>query len=258
MTSAFGQTGVCLIPNGWPSLVRLSHLYNTHMPSTRGDAAAIDERGRVATIDVVIADDHPLVLDGLEHLLRRETDMNVVGRATSAFEAIEMVVSKAPSILLVDLQLGGENGLGVIRALRGRSNTRFVIMAGEIGEDEAIEALRLGVHGMLLKTLPSALIIKCLRKVHEGGRWIENASNGRAMDRLLHLNDRSARHPSGLSPRELEITRLIGLGLRNRTIAERLSITEATVKIHLHNIFVKLNVRSRLDLALKVQAGQFS
>lgn len=228
------------------------------MTPNRGDAAAIDERSRAGSIDVVIADDHPLVLDGIEHLLRSEPGVRVAGRATNQAEAVTAVLTHKPSILLVDLELGATSGLNVIRALRGRTTTRFVIMASEIGEDQAIEALRLGVDGMLLKSLPSQLIVKCLRKVHAGGRWTESVSTGRALDRLLQMSEPRTRHPNGLSPREMEIGRLVGGGLRNRAIAEKLKITEATVKIHVHNIFTKLNVRSRVDLALKMQNQQIA
>jgi two-component system nitrate/nitrite response regulator NarL len=232
------------------------------MPSIRGDAAAIDVRLRPAAIGVVIADDHPLVLDGLELLLRRETDVHVLARAATAADAVQAVLTKHPDILLVDLELGGDSGLQVIRDLRGRTSTRFVIMANAVSDEQAIEALRLGVRGVLLKNLPSELILKCLRKVHSGGRWMENTSSGRALDRLLIMseggNGNGNRHSTGLSPRELEIARLVGTGLRNRAIAERLTITEATVKIHVHNIFVKMNVRSRVDLALRVREESFA
>ena len=227
------------------------------MNITRGDAAAADGRERQATgIDIVIADDHPLVLDGFEHLCRQETDIRVVQRATSATDAINAVLARKPSVLLVDLELGEESGLSVIRAIRGRTNTRVILMATDLGEDDAIEALRLGVQGMILKTVPSQLVLKCVRKVHSGGRWMENLSSGRALDRLLQMSESRGRHPGGLSPREMEVARLVGTGLRNRAISKKLAISEATVKIHIHNIFTKMNVRNRVDLALKMQRQQ--
>src|ERR1043166_4737205 len=132
---------------GLPALALLPHK-RIHMNITRGDAAAADGRERQATgIDIVIADDHPLVLAGFEPLGRQETDLRVVQRATSATDAINAVLARKPSVLLVDLELGEESGLSVIRAIRGRTNTRVILMATDLGEDDAIEALRLGVQG---------------------------------------------------------------------------------------------------------------
>jgi DNA-binding NarL/FixJ family response regulator len=223
------------------------------MTVTRGAAAALDAPVRKSQIDIVIADDHPLVLDGFEHLCRPETDITIVSRATTAQDAISAVLTTRPSILLIDLHIGNESGLAVVRAIKDLPNTRVIIMAEVITEEDAIESLRLGVQGMILKSVPTGLVLKCIRKVHDGGRWLENVSSGRALDRLLQMSESRVRHPTGLSPRELEVARLVGGGLRNRAISQKLDISEATVKIHIHNIFAKMNVRSRVDLALKMQ-----
>jgi DNA-binding NarL/FixJ family response regulator len=122
-----------------------------------------------------------------------------------------------------------------------------------LDEDEVLEAIRLGVRGVVLKEMAPRLLVQCLRKVHAGGEWLEKHSVGRALEKILQHEAGAQQLARILTARELEITRLVASGLRNREIAQQLSLSEGTVKLHLHNIYKKLKVDSRLALTLHVQ-----
>jgi DNA-binding NarL/FixJ family response regulator len=205
-----------------------------------------------APIRVVVVDDHPIVLEGLERLFRREGDIEIAARCVNAREALDAVRAHRPDVVLLDLRLPGGNGLDVLDAIRREGlPTRAVLLAGSINEDELVEALQLGARGIVLKEMAPELLVRCLRTVHAGGRWLENDFLGRALEGLLERE--GVARPGGrmaLSPREIEIVRLAASGHHNREIAETLHITEGTVKVHLHNIYEKLGIEGRVELTL--------
>ena len=202
-------------------------------------------------IRIGLADDHAIVLDGLEQVLRLETDFEIVARASDGRAAIESVRLHRPDILVLDLRMPEVDGLGVMRELRDeRLPTKVVLLTAELGEREVMDAIRLGVGGVILKSMASRLLVQCIRKVHAGGQWLEKESVGRAIQRMLTAEDSMTRAGKILSAREIDVVRMIGKGLRNKQIAEQLFISEATVKIHLHNIYGKLNIASRVELSL--------
>ncbi len=200
-------------------------------------------------IRLVLADDHLIVLEGLEQLFRNEPDFEVVATCSGGSAAVEAVARHRPDVLVLDLRMPGVDGLEVIRRLQasGEIPTRVVLLTGSIREEEATEAIRLGVDGVILKEMASRLLVECVRKVHAGERWLERGSFGGALERALR-REAAASELSALTAREIEIVRLVGRGLRNREIAERLYITEGTVKGHLHRIFEKLDVETRSAL----------
>jgi DNA-binding NarL/FixJ family response regulator len=160
-----------------------------------------------------------------------------------------------PDVLLVDLRMPGRSGLGVVRELaRQGSEVRVVLMASELNHDDAVEALKLGVQGVVLKDLAPRLLVQCVRKVHGGERWIERQSLGGVLDAMV--GDRLGRldQSRGLTEREREVIQLVAEGMRNREIAAKLRITEGTVKIHLHHVYKKLGVGSRLELMMRVRS----
>jgi len=201
------------------------------------------------TIRVALADDHPLFLNGLEQLLALEPDIEVVARCVDGEETLRAVRELKPDVLLLDLQMPGKDGLAVLRELSGgRSPTRVVLLTAAVHEDHLLEALRLGVRGVVLKEMAPRLLIRCLRKVHAGERWVEVKSTAQALDKLLQREEGSRAAAGVLTQREIEIVRLVAGGLQNKEIAARLSITEGTVKVHVHSIYVKLKVSTRLGL----------
>ena len=202
-------------------------------------------------IRLVLADDHPIFLGGLADLFRPEKDITVLAACRTGEEALEAVRAHRPDVLVLDIRMPGLDGLGVLRALRQEKlPTRTVLLTAELEEREALEAFRLEVQGVVLKEMAPQLLVQAVRKVHAGEPWFERQSLRRALDRLL-LREAGARQIAGLlTSRELELVRLVAHGLRNRVIADRLCISEATVKDHLHNVYEKLQVDGRVALTV--------
>lgn len=202
------------------------------------------------TIRVALADDHPLILDGLEQLLRLEPDFSVVARCADGAEALAAVEQHRPDILILDLQMPGVDGLQVLRALEAQgSDTRVVVLTGVLDDQQIVAALRHGVRGVVVKSMAPSLLLRCLRKVHAGERFLEHESTSLAIDSLLRREEGAREAARLLTARENEIVRMVSSGMRNREIAERLVVTEGTIKTHLHNIYQKLGVESRLELS---------
>ena len=202
-------------------------------------------------IRIVLADDHAIVLDGLEQLFRLEPEFEVVARSTTAETAVKAVHEHRPDILVLDLVMPGHDGIWVLRELSEMNlPTRTVLLTAHVEENRLVEAIRLGVWGVVLKEMAPRMLMECVRKVHAGEKWLEQQSVARAMERVQKRESEIDRLTRLLTPRELEIVRLASEGLRNKEIGERLSITEGTVKIHLHNIYEKLGVTGRPQLIL--------
>jgi Response regulator containing a CheY-like receiver domain and an HTH DNA-binding domain len=202
------------------------------------------------TIRLVFADDHPIVLDGLADLFRSQKDCQVVARCTSGTETLDAVRTHQPDLLILDVRMPGMSGIDVLRQMRKEKlDTKVVLLTANLDEEEVLEAVRLGVKGVVLKEMAPRLLIQCVRKVHEGGQWIEKTSIAKALDRMLRREAAITEVSMILSPRESEIVRLVAKGLRNKEIGEVLSISEGTVKIHLHNIYQKLDINGRIELS---------
>jgi DNA-binding NarL/FixJ family response regulator len=202
-------------------------------------------------IRLVIADDHPLVLDGLERLFQADPDFTVVARCRDGDEALRAAREHRPDLLILDIRMPGRDGLAVLREVRKEQlPTRVVLLTAEVDEDAVVEALRLGARGIVLKEMAPHMLVQCVRKVHAGEQWIERRSFGRALDKMLRREAGTREVGRTLTPREIAITRMIAGGLRNKEVAEKLNISEGTVKIHLHNIYEKLALDGRLALSL--------
>jgi DNA-binding NarL/FixJ family response regulator len=203
------------------------------------------------SIRTVIADDHPLVLGGLEQLFRLEPDIEVVARCRDVDETQHAIREHDPDVLVLDLLMPGGGGLELLRALNSRtSRTRVVLLTAVIDDDQLLEAIRLGVHGVVLKDMAPRLLVEAVREVSRGAQWLEQGLGGRALRRLLAREQRAAQVGRLLSAREREIVRLVASGLANRAIGEKLGIGEGTVKAHLHSIFEKLDLTGRIELLL--------
>lgn len=201
------------------------------------------------SIRLVIADDHPLILNALEDLFRLEPDVKVLARCRDGEETLQAVRQHRPDLLILDIRMPKKDGFAVLQEMHEEKlPTRVVILAAELDEHEALKVLRRGVGGIVLKEMAPQLLVQCVRKVHAGGQWLERQSTGRVLDRLLQ-REAGARELAGvLTPREREIMRLVASGLQNKAIAKELFISEGTVKIHLHNIYEKLHIDGRLAL----------
>jgi two-component system nitrate/nitrite response regulator NarP len=201
---------------------------------------------------ILIADDHPIIVSGLKAVLDG-TRYEVVAAVATGEEVIPAAERLDPDILLLDVSMPGWSGIDVLRALRAAGSKRPVVLLTAALDDQAlIEAVRLGVEGIVLKEGAHQLLIPCLDAVREGRRWIQQDLLQRALD--LQMGGGAAPDPlRGLSERERAIAGLVARGLRNRDIAERLGVNEGTVKVHLHRIYRKLGVGSRTELVLHIR-----
>jgi DNA-binding NarL/FixJ family response regulator len=205
-------------------------------------------------ISLVIADDHPIILDGLEQLFAQEGDFTVVARCTSGDVALKAVLEHRPDVLILDLRMPGKGGLTVLREMRERGcATRAVILTASLDEHDVLEAVRCGARGLVLKEMAPQLVVQCVRAVHRGEGWLERRMLARALDRLVQQETAEQELGRVLTPRELEIVRMVSKGLRNKQIARQLDIAEGTVKLHLHNIYQKTGANGRMALALYAQ-----
>jgi DNA-binding NarL/FixJ family response regulator len=200
-------------------------------------------------VSVVLADDHPIVLDGLERLFGAHKDFAIVARCRDGAETLRAVRQHRPDVLVLDIRMPAPDGLAVVRELHGEAvPTRIVILTAALDEDEVLEAVRLGVQGVVLKEMAPQMLVECVRKVAAGEQWIERRSLTRALDRMLRREAGLREVTAVLTPREIEIVRLVAGGLRNQGIADQLHISEGTVKVHLHNIYEKLGIDGRVAL----------
>lgn len=198
---------------------------------------------------MILADDHPLVLNGLYHLLREYPEFAVLERCTSGSEALAAAKRHRPDVLVLDLLMPGMDGLAVVRALNDAGpSPAVVLLTAQLHEDQLIEALRLGVRGFVLKEMATKLLVECLRRVYAGGQWLEKDSAGKAMAKLVRREAMGREIAGLLTPREIEVVTMVAKGFSNKEIGSHLCIAEGTVKIHLHNIYEKLKINRRAEL----------
>ncbi|MEP7351929.1 MAG: response regulator transcription factor [Acidobacteriota bacterium] len=209
-----------------------------------------------ATIRILIADDHPIIRDGLRKLLLLEDDFEVVGEACDGHEVLTKVQALNPSVLLLDLRMPNMDGLAAMQALQqSGKQTRVIVLTASDDKNEFVHAMKLGCSGIVLKQTASDLIVKSIRKVNSGEIWLDSTTTAAVMRQFSTRFEPSPTNIDGvkrtpLSAREREIVALVAQGYKNKELADRLFISEQTVKNHLHNIFDKLNVSDRLELAL--------
>jgi two-component system nitrate/nitrite response regulator NarL len=198
-------------------------------------------------IKVVLVDDHPLVLGGVEQLLASGPDFEVVRACSSAEQGYGAVMDLNPDVLVLDLMMPGEDGLSLLRRLDSTKPPAVIILTAVQDDDQLTDAARLGARGIVLKAMAPRILEDCIRAVHQGERRL----HVEGVDFAQRVEDRErveAELSGQLTPRELEIARLVALKLDNQEIATRLAITIGTVKIHLHHVFDKLHVSGRHEL----------
>jgi DNA-binding NarL/FixJ family response regulator len=211
-------------------------------------------------IRIVVADDHPIFRDGLCKLLALEEDFEVVAQASDGRQVLDVLQQTQPDILLLDLKMPGLDGLATLQKLQAaRNKTRVIVLTASDDKNEFVQAMKLGTSGIVLKQTATELLIKSIRKVHAGEIWLDSHTTA-AVIRQFVANEEPQlpavpppsreRERSPLSQREREIVALVAQGFKNKEMAEKMFISEQTVKNHLHNIFDKLGVSDRLELAL--------
>ena len=188
-------------------------------------------------IRILCVDDHPLMREGVARKLGRQPDMKVVGTAGTGEEGVEMFRRFRPDLVLMDLQLPGMSGLEAIQAIRAEdSEVRVIVLTMYQGDEDIYRALRAGASSYLFKDTLANDLVTIVREVHNGGRPIPPAVASRVAARV---------NQTALSPRELEVLKLVAKGMRNKEIADHLGVSSDTVQTHIKHFFVKLNVSDR-------------
>ena len=206
------------------------------------------------TVRILLADDHPILRDGLRKLLEVEPDLRVIGEAGDGIEAVKGVHRLKPDLLLLDLNMPRQTGLEALREI-GPSTTRTVVLAAAIEKAEVAQAIQLGARGVVLKESATELLLRCIRAVMRGQYWVGREVVFSLIEALRDLlpmdgNRQNGQANFGLTPREMEVITAVVNGYTNKDIAQSFSLSIQTVKHHLTSIFDKLGVSNRLELAL--------
>jgi DNA-binding NarL/FixJ family response regulator len=208
------------------------------------------------TIRIVIADDHPIFRDGLRRLLEAEPGLKVIGEASDGNDAVKLARQLKPDVMLLDLAMPRQPGLEALRDLStgGANGVKVILLTAAAEKHQIVEALQLGARGVVLKDSATQLLLKSIHTVMAGEYWVGREAVSNLVQylrmQMQASNEESRQKKFGLTPRELEIVSAVVAGYSNREIAEYFKISEDTVKHHLSNIFDKLGVSTRLELAL--------
>lgn len=206
------------------------------------------------SIRLVLADDHRIILDGLEQLFRRQEDFEVMATCIDGEQALSAVRRYKPDILVLDVKMPRMSGLEVMRALKTENvPTRVVLLTATLDDEGVLEAINLGAAGLVLKEAASVKLVQVVRDVSKGEKILEQSLVQRALEKMMRRDRALQEVASVLSPRETEVVKMVATGLRNKEIAQKLSISEGTVKFYLHTIYEKLQVHGRVELTLYAQ-----
>jgi DNA-binding NarL/FixJ family response regulator len=201
-----------------------------------------------AAIRILSVDDHPLVREGIARLIENQPDMSLVGEASTGGDAIKVFREKRPDIVLMDVRLPDMSGIEAMIAVRNEfPNARFIMLTTSEGDVEIERALEAGARSYMLKSMPPKELLEAIRQVHVGKKRIPQEIAAHLAE---HYSDET------LTSREIEVLQQIGGGNRNRDIAERLFISEETVKVHIKHIMEKLGANDRTQaVAIAVKRG---
>jgi two-component system, NarL family, nitrate/nitrite response regulator NarL len=211
---------------------------------------------RSQNIRIVIADDHPIFRDGLRRLLEAEPGLKVIGEASDGSDAVKLARQLKPDVMLLDLAMPRQPGLEALRDLStgGANGVKVILLTAAAEKHQIVEALQLGARGVVLKDSATQLLLKSIHTVMAGEYWVGREAVSNLVQylrmQMQASHEESRQKKFGLTPRELEIVSAVVAGYSNKEIAEYFKISEDTVKHHLSNIFDKLGVSTRLELAL--------
>jgi DNA-binding NarL/FixJ family response regulator len=203
-------------------------------------------------IKLLIADDHAIFRDALRKLLDADDEITIVGEAGNGTECIKMLDKLRPDILLLDLRMPDKSGLAVLEEVKFDTlPTRVIVLTAAEDDRDLVRAMRLGARGIVLKESAIDLLIKSIHRVHAGEIWLDSRMTAGVINAFSASSKSGARSEKPLlSDREMEVVQLVAQGFQNKEISKKLLISEQTVKNHMHNIFDKLGVSDRLELAL--------
>ena len=204
-------------------------------------------------IRIMIVDDHAVIRAGLRMLIEHDQTMNVVAMAGTRAEALGLAASEQPDIIILDLLLGDDDGLAFLPELCETSpKSRVLVLTGVQNPDSYRGAIRRGAMGIVLKEHAAEVLLKAIKKVSEGQVWIDRSMMGEMIQEFSKSTsaDPEQSKIAALTEREREVIMLVGEGLKNKSIANRLFISETTVTHHLSSVFSKLDVSDRLELTI--------
>lgn len=204
-------------------------------------------------IQIMIIDDHVVIRSGLRMLIEHDQRMQVVAQAGNRIEALERAAAERPDVIILDLVLGDDDGLSFLPELcQASPQSRVLVLTGVQNPDAHRRAIRRGAMGIVLKEHAAEQLLKAIMKVYEGEVWIERSMMGSMIQELNKppLVDREVSKIKSLTEREREVIALVGEGLKNKQVGERLFISETTVTHHLSSVFSKLEVSDRLELII--------
>jgi two-component system, NarL family, response regulator len=188
---------------------------------------------------ILVADDHPILLEGLVALINRQAGMKVVAEAADGREAVALFTRFSPDVAVLDLRMPGLNGIETVAAIRAIDpNARLIILTSFANDEDIYQALQAGARGYLIKDASGRELVECLQAVHEGRSFIPPAIASKLADRVGIAE---------LTAREREVLALVAKGKGNREIGTTLEVTEGTIKVHVNNILNKLHVASRTE-----------
>ena len=206
-------------------------------------------------IRILVADDHPVLRDGLIAVLSTQSDFTVVGEAGSGAEAVRKAEELQPDVILLDLEMPEMDGVEALKLMReSRPDTRVIIFTVFDTDERILSAVRAGARGYILKGAPRDQVFDAIRVVHTGGSLLQPIVATRLLERISRGTEGSK--ISSVTPRELDVLRLLARGLQNKEIAVDLGITERTVKFHVGSILSKMGAGNRTEaVTIAVQRG---
>ena len=199
---------------------------------------------------ILLADDHPVVRQGIRNLLISEVEFSVVGEAENGLQAVQMGEKLQPDIMIVDMMMPHLNGLEVIRQLTGRlPNTRFIVLSMQSADPYVTQALKAGASGYVLKDCCPEELIQAIRQVQNGNRYLSPQLNERLIQIFIKNTDTGSLDPlSILTDREREVLKMTVEGLTSAEIGEHLSLSPRTIETHRQNLMNKLDIKNQTDL----------
>jgi len=202
------------------------------------------------TVTVLLADDHPIVRQGIRHLLEAESDVKVIGEATDGLEAVQLAEKHRPTVLIVDMMMPGLNGLEVLRQVKKRSPATFsIVLSMQSADAYVVEALKSGASGYILKDSGPSELVNALRQVIQGERFLSPKLSERLINAYIQTSDKTVLDSyETLTDREREVLQMVAEGLTTPEIARRLSISPRTAELHRGRMMSKLGLRNQTDL----------
>lgn len=202
------------------------------------------------TVTVLLADDHPIIRQGLIRLLEAETEISVVGEASDGLQAVELVETLKPDVLVIDMMMPGLNGLDVLRQVRKRSsNTLNIVLSMQSADAYVVEALKSGASGYILKDSGPGEVVTAIRRVIQGQRFLSPKLSERLIDAYIQNSEKTIVDPyETLTDREREVLHMAAEGMTNAEIAKRLSLSPRTVELHRSRMMNKLGLHNQTDL----------